>query len=484
MTDQSLQTIIDSADVKQTIQSYLASGKVEDAISLFRDNSDEVMQAIKEYDPKLHDISSRPDKQRKDKEEYKTAKLARNWQQYINEVAAFFMLGNPLKWELTNEQEGGEEAKEAFKLFEGFMNKQHYVSRNHEMKILAGAETEAAKLYAVYKDEGEVKVKTMVLSKSKHFELRPLFNEFGDMKAFAVGYKSKDLQGNMLNRWDIYMSDFIYTCVEMADTSGMMHWNVTSRQNMIGKIPVIYVKQPKEWDGVQVRIEQDEWLDSKNADVVEYFGDPYLKISKSVKNSLAAAEEVGKLIEVTDKDDVFDYVTPPEASEMKRDEKSMLKESILLGSFTPDLSYENIKGLGAISGEAESKANVLGHIKKNNRRMIYDEVFERDKNLMMAICTNILYPEKKAAFAKMSVNFSYQDPFMGVMDDNSEEIVRWRDAGVMSVEACVEANRNIKNKELEVERLKKEAEEAAKAAQTQTVTTTNSSKIDESKEDE
>lgn len=472
--------IIDGNDVKGTIQKYLAAGKVEDAVALYQDNTKKVIGAIQEYNTDLHKIMFRPDKVRKDKDEFRTAKLARNWQQYINEVAAFFMLGNPLKWSIESENELPENEKDAFKLFMEFMDRQHYVSRNHEMKILAGAETEAAKLYAIYIDEGEIKVKTMILSKSKNYDLRALFNEYGDMKSFAVGYKAKDIAGNIMNYWDIYMADIIYHCVESADAAGLMRWTVKTRQNVVGKIPVIYAPQPKEWEGVQCRIEQDEWLDSKNADVVEYFGDPYLKISKNVKNTLAAAEEVGKLIEVTDKDDVFDYVTPPEASEMKRDEKSMLKESILQGSFTPDLSYENIKGLGAISGEAESKANVLGHIKKNNRRMIYDEIFERDKNLMVAILGNVLYPEKKQSFEKIRnrIKFTYQDPFMGVMDDNSEEIARWRDSGVMSIEACVEANRNIKNKELEVARIKKEQEEKTANELKSNTLSTNSKSTD------
>ena len=279
------------------------------------------------------------------------------------------------------------------------------------------------------------------------------------MKAFAVGYYVKLATGEKQECWDIYTSETIYKCKKAVDVNESVEWKVDTEKNFIGKIPIIYYRQDKAWAGVEERIERDEWLDSKNADCNEYFADPMLKISANVRNGLMDPKSAGKVIQVKSKEDVFEYVTPPDASDMKSQEKSVLKESILMGTLTPDLSYENVKGLGAISGEAITKANILGYIKRLKNMEIYNELFKRDANLIKAIMANVLFPKDRNDINAMVLNHIYQDPANGI-SDNSEEIQRWAEIG-MSDEAIVEANRNVHNKKLELERLRRKREQQA-----------------------
>lgn len=449
--------------IKGIVISMLNDGNVDDAINLFENRDEIVEKAISEYNTETHSIMARADKVRKDKSDYRTWKLPRNWQQYINEVELYFLLANGVKWEMLNDdQEGNERLQEAFMLYSKLLKQLHYDSRTREFKRLAGAETECAKLYAYYKDEGEAKLRIVVLARSKGYHLRPLFNKFGDLKAFAVGYDLRDEKGNLLHRYDIYMSETIYHCKQKEVGSEDIGWTVETEVNPFGKIPIIYARQNKAWAGAEERIERDEWLDSKNADCNEYFADPMLKMSKSVKNGLMDPKASGKVIQVGNKDDVFEYVTPPDASDMKEKEKSVLKESILNGTMTPDFSYENVKGLGAISGEAITKANILAYIKRLNNMEIYDELFERDASLLIEIMATVLYPAKRDIIRSMELNHIYQDPAIG-QSDNSEEIARWADIG-MSDEAIVEANRNVSNKRLELKRLRLKREEEEKRA--------------------
>lgn len=446
-------------DIKKEVVNRLEASKVEEALELFEDRSEEVEEAYKEYNPKYHTILQRRDKVRKNKSDYKTNKLPRNWQYYINEIELYFLMNNGVSWELLNDFSKQEELSDAFSKFTQFLQNTHYDTCTREAKRLAGAETECAKLYAHYKDEGEDKVKVVVLSYSKGYKLRPLFSRYGDMKAFAIGFYTKTSNGEKQECWDIYTSENIYRCKKSVDVNEANEWNVTTEHNFIGKIPVIYYRQDKAWAGVEERIERDEWLDSKNADCNEYFADPMLKISANVKNGLADPKATGKVIQVKSKEDVFEYVTPPDASDMKSQEKSILKESILMGTLTPDLSYENVKGLGAVSGEAITKANILGYIKRLKNMEIYNELFKRDANLIKAILANVLYPKDRNEINSMILNHIYQDPANGI-SDNSEEIQRWAEIG-MSDEALVEANRNIHNKKLELERLRKKREQLA-----------------------
>jgi hypothetical protein len=122
-----------------------------------------------------------------------------------------------------------------------------------------------------------------------------------------------------------------------------------------------------------------------------------------------------------------------------------------------------VKGLGAISGEAITKANILGYIKRLKNMEVYNELFQRDANLIKAIMANVLYPELRKEIMSMNLHHIYQDPANGI-SDNSEEIQRWAEIG-MSDEAIVEANRNITNKKLELARLRaKRAEQERKNA--------------------
>lgn len=457
--------------IKSIVINKIMDGNVDDAISLFENHTEQVEEAIREYNTKSHSIMARLDKVRKDKSDYRTWKLPRNWQQYINEIELYFLLANGIKWEMLNDdQEGNEKLQGAFDKFKKLLKKLHYDSRTREFKRLAGAETECAKLYAYYKDEGEAKLRIVVLSRSKGYKLRPLFNIYGDMKAFAVGYDVKDGDGNLRHRWDIYTSEMYYHCKQNEVGSENPGWIVETEVNPFGKIPVIYARQKKAWAGAEERIERDEWLDSKNADCNEYFADPMLKMSKSVKNGLMDPKQVGKVIQVGNKDDVFEYVTPPDASDLKDKEKSVLKESILNSTFTPDLSYENVKGLGALSGEAITKANIIAYIKRLINMEIYDELFERDASLIIEIMATALYPEDRKIFRTMELSHNYQDPAVG-QSDNSEEISRWADIG-MSDEAIVEANRNVTNKQLELKRLRKKREDEAHMAASKNNTVT------------
>lgn len=451
-----------TSNIKTQLVGMLNDKQIERAILLFDDHSQEVNEAIREYNTKTHSIMQRGDKVRKNKSDYQTNRLPRNWQQYINEIELYFFINNGVLWELLNDEKEQEELADVFNKFQKFLKEMHYDSKTREAKRWAGAETECAKLYARYKDEDDKdQYKLVVIKTSDGYKLRPMFNRYGDMKAFAIGFQTKDSEGMITDCWEIYTKETIYHCTRpVASGTGSNEWIVDKEDNTFKKIPVIYYRQPKAWEGVQERIERDEWLDSKNADCNEYFADPVLKMSKSVKNGLYNAKEVGKVIQVGSKDDIFEYVTPPEATDMKAQEKSIIKESILNGSFTPDFSYENVKGLGAISGEAITKANVLGYIKRLSRMEIYDELFEREANLIKEIMAEAMYPADREKIRRMELHHVFQDPSIG-LSDNSEEIQRWKEIG-MSIEAIVDANRNVRNKPLEVARIKRERAEALK----------------------
>ena len=275
--------VLNAGGAERTLYEYIQSGDIGKAIALMQDRDDEVDEAIKEYNPETHKVMHRPNKFRKGKEPYFTVKSPRSRQDYINEVELFFLLGNPIVWK---KAEGDDEA---YSIFLDFLEKQFYHDNMCSLKRLAGAETEAAKLYHIYNEKGKARVKTVILSRSNGYTLRPLFDQYNNLQAFAYGYNLKE-NGKTIQHWDIETAEFLFFCKKT-----LIGWEVKTYPNPTGKINVIYCQQRKAWHGVQQRIEREEDLDSKEGDTNNYFSDPIATATADVIQGLADPESVGKI---------------------------------------------------------------------------------------------------------------------------------------------------------------------------------------------
>ena len=89
-------SVKNGAGVDRDLMQLLSDRDIDKAKRLFQDRDIEVKHAIAEYNPNEHEIMKRPNKIRKNKEPYKTQKLPRVWQRYINEISLFFLLAKPV----------------------------------------------------------------------------------------------------------------------------------------------------------------------------------------------------------------------------------------------------------------------------------------------------------------------------------------------------------------------------------------------------
>lgn len=417
---------LNSAGVERTLYELLEQNDISSAIELMQNHDDEVEEALKEYNPQTHDVMNRPNKSRKNAKEYETEKLPRSRQRYINEVELFFLLGSPIKWELT---EGDEEA---YSLFTEFLQEQRFDSLMRKAKRLAGAETESAKLYHIYRNDNtnERAVKALVLARSTGYKLRPLFDQYGNLSAFAYGYKLKE-QGKTIQHWDIQTADSLYYCKK-----GAIGWEVEQFPNPTGKINIVYYRQPKAWSGAERRLNREEMLDSKVGDTNNYFADPIAVATGDVIDSMTDPNRPGKLIQVIGHESKFEYLNPPQTSETRREEKSDLEKSILFDTFTPDLSFNNLKGLGTLSGSAIKNAMILGFIKRDNLKEIYEEMLDREKNIIIGIL-KYLYPNKAVAFDEMKIKHEFTEPFAVDRQSNINQIAQLYQVGLLSRESAI-----------------------------------------------
>lgn len=443
---------LNAAGVERDLYHLLADKDVSTALNLMEERDDEVDAALREYNPQTHPVMRRRNKYRKGQDPYISEKLPRSRQRYINEVELFFLLGNPIVWKKRNGSD------KAFARFNEFLNEQHFNSRIREAKRLAGAETESALLYNVYRDDrsGERRIKSVVLARSKGYRLRPLIDQFGVMKAFAYGYTLKE-GGRNVQHWDFQTADMLFYAKK-----GNVGWEVESFPNPTGKINAIYFRQPKAWDGVERRLEREESLDSKVADTNNYFADPIATATADVIDSMADPSMPGKLIQLTGEKSHFGYVNPPQSSELRNSEKRDLQESILFDTYTPDFSFDNMRGMGTLSGAAIRNAMILGYIKRENRKEIYDELIGRHGSLTIALL-RFLYPDED--FDGLEVEHEFAEPFDSDRQNEWNALASLYQAGLVSLEEAVEQLAICGHPEAEIERIRKAEKERQTAQQ-------------------
>lgn len=417
---------LNAAGADRDLLQYIQDGDIASAISLMQDKDAEVDLALDEYNPQTHDVMKRPNKYRKNDSPYISEKLPRTRQRYINEVELFFLLGNPILWR----KEDGDD--EAFKLFTDFLKAQRFNSNMRKAKRLAGAETQSAKLYHIFREErtNEIQVKTVVLARQTGYRLRPLFDQYGNLRACAYGYTLTE-RGRNVQHWDIQTPDFLFYCKKAA-----IGWDVQTFENPTKKINLIYYSQPKAWDGAEPRLKREEMLDSKVADTNNYFADPIASATADVIQSMADPNQIGKLIQLTGAQSRFEYINPPQNSATRDAEKQDLNDSILFDTMTPDFSFEKIKGMGTLSGDAIKNAMILGYIKRDNRKEVYEELVDREKNLIISIL-KYLHPNMAEKLDKLSISFDFAEPFAQDKQKNWDAIASLYQAGVCSLENAV-----------------------------------------------
>lgn len=441
--------------VERDFLTLLSDKDVERAVNMMTDNSSEVDLCINEYYPEKHAVMMRPNKIRENKQPYITEKLTRKRQAFINEVALFFLLNNNIKWRCKARDL---KDSEAFKIFRDTMRELRFDTTMRQVKRLAGAETEAAKMYHIYRDAdtGEIKCRVVVMSRSLGYSIRTLIDQYGEMKAFAYYYKTKE--GNRtIEHWDIQTKNLLFFC-----TKRDIGWDVETRENPTGRINAVYYKQRKEWDGVQPLCDREESVMSRLADNNNYFSDPIAKVSADI---LMMMEEephsVGKMVQVQGDQSVLEYLTPPNVAAGWQDEKAELKSAILTDSLTPDFSYEGIKGYGTLTGAALRNAMTIGYIKRSLNVEIYGIGVDREVSVMKAYLS-LIHPEYD--WENLPIEHEFADPFADDKQTLWSALGTAKANGILSEQTAVELANFTDDVEGEMQRIQEKAKADAQMA--------------------
>lgn len=453
----------------QDFYELLAAKDIDRVIAKMDSHHEAVADAAKDYDPKMHKVSFRGTKIIKNKAGKRVGsiepwRLPITYPQYINEIALVFLYGRPVKWGCKSD-----DTERAFTAFTDLLDHLHFDSKVRQMKRYAGAYTQSAMLFRVFRKEEKVfangkwttrsapDCQIRVLSHEKGDEIYSRWDQYENLLSAGWRYTTQDKE-QTTEHFDLFLPERTYHC-----TRGKRGWEVVEEENIIGKIPVIMCRQQKEWAGVEPQIEREEYLHSHTADTNDYFADPMMLIKADIIKSLPEKEAMNKTIKVTGEDvDVskaVSYLTWDSAPESKKAEISQLQNHILSKTFTPNIDFENMKSLSNVTGKALKQMMVLANVKAARHKEQHDELMERAGNLMKAIIGNVLDVSLKDECERMKLTHEFQDPFGEDVADVIDCLVKAVDGGIQSKESAIEQSPLTKDSNIEKKRVKKESDE-------------------------
>ncbi|MCM1168802.1 MAG: phage portal protein [Bacteroides sp.] len=369
----------------------------------------DVEAAKKALDPKLHDINDiikRPDKRVKvtddtqgesaqkvidtdgESKNFRTEKVARialAIQQLIINRAVSFCFGNPIEYNATPENESQEIIVKALQRIM-YDVKSNSLNRKVGRSIFGFKEC-AEYWYSVenenykYGFKSSHKLRCALFSPAFGDTLYPYFDETGDMVAFSRSFSRKDNNANAVDYFETFTDKEHWLWVNGAN--GYEVVPNYPKPIAIGKIPVIYGHQNKfETEDVDSLIDRLEVLLSNFADTNDYHASPKIFVTGQI-NGWSKKGESGSVIEGED-GATMQYVSWQSAPEAIRLEIETLLKMIYTITQTPDISFDSVKGLGAISGVALKLLFMDAHLKVQDKREIFDEYLQRRVNVVLA----------------------------------------------------------------------------------------------------
>lgn len=469
-----------------TIQEIFQKATANDVISELKScrfiPQPDTVEAEKALDPKKHNINDhilRPDKRVKvdadndadsaqkvistdgESTNFKTEKVARialAIQKLIINRAVSFCFGNPPSYNSTPTNENEEAVVTA-------LNRILYDVKSSSLnrkigRSVFGFKECAEYWYTVEKPEHtrygfptKRKVRCALFSPMFGDTLYPYFDETGDMVAFSRSFSRKVSGEELVDYFETFTDTQHWLWINGAN--GYEAAPGYPKPVAIGKIPVAYGHQPKfETEDVDRLVDRLEFLLSNFADTNDYHASPKLFVTGQI-NGWAKKGESGAVIE-GEEGATMNYVSWQNAPESVRLEIETLLKMIYTITQTPDISFDSVKGLGAVSGVALKLLFMDAHLKVQDKREIFDDFLQRRVNILLAYIS-----EMNNSLSEACDTIQVEPEIVPYMLTNElDELQYWLTANgnkpVISQEEAVEKAGISKNPELTMQKLKEQ----------------------------
>lgn len=275
-----------------------------------------------------------------------------------------------------------------FDAFKKILKKTKWNSMNKERCHTVESQCECAVYWYRKSSENKMygfpsksKLKYQIFSPKKGDKLYPFFDETGDMVAFSREFSTFDENNKETKNFETW-TDTEYMSWKLETASSGWEENQTRKAHGLDRIPIVYTSRSQPiWDDADNdKVHNLEKILSRNGDIIEYHSDPILLLS----GELEGAPEKG------DTNRVFiakgqakaEYVSWDQSIESTKFSFDYILRMYFHELQLPDLSFENIKGIGALSGVALEFMFADAHLKVGDESEIFINSMERDYSII------------------------------------------------------------------------------------------------------
>lgn len=236
------------------------------------------------------------------------------------------------------------------------------------------------------------KLKCKTYSPMDGVRLYPIIDELDDMIAMSFEYEKKISDTTTITFFETFTADRHF--VWKKDNQGNTWEETTAQVNddgtiesgeniIINKIPGVYLWRPTPvYDGLERIRHELEYNLSRNGNVIAYNAAPIVK----VKGGLVGNEKKGESNRIwrVESDGDISYVSWNQSQEAVNNLNNTLLKLYWMLSQMPDISFDNMKGLGNIGYDARQTLLTDARMKINEESGLWKECFEREFNVIKA----------------------------------------------------------------------------------------------------
>ena len=391
------------------------------------------------------------------------------WQEIIVERRVGFTLSHPVKTNVIWDTESDKE-KQLVKLVERVLNDNKMDYKNKEILRRKLSELEVAVIwYYVVNDDPKQKfaLNSKIVSPALGDTLYPLFDVNGTMIAFRRDYKLKD-GGKDIEHSDIYTAEFEYKYIkkegawvldpDAVGQSGETGDYIPSNPvpNIAKKILVEYYNQKKPvWSKVQSMITRHEMVTSNHGGMNDKFGAPIFVVAGEIRGEIIDNAQ-GSLLQL-ENEATANYAQLASEPESIKLEQTNLEKFIYTMSQTPNISFDQMMTIGAMSGFAAEMLLTDPHMAVRAEEETFGMGLQRRLNIIKAaigaLIDTSLANEAKTVQIKPVITPYLPMNITEVVDNLTVSVT----GGIMSKETAIEQNPLVEDLEVELERMKEDA---------------------------
>ncbi|MBQ7180654.1 MAG: phage portal protein [Bacteroidaceae bacterium] len=353
---------------------------------------------LEDYEPTKHaileDKTSRVDKHRSDGTEEPASRISIGLEKLLTKRVNEFTFAIPVRRVYTN-TEDNDTRQQIARALELIFKYARIDSENIRRGLAYYACCEILTIwYTVDKEHTlygfpcKKKLKCQTFSPMDGTKLYPLFDEQGDLVAVSVEYFRK-VEKTEMQFFETYTAEKHFKWANDTANGGWKELTVEGGEDIeIQKIPAIYNYRPTPvYHGLTGLRKEIEYALSRNSDVIAYNSAPVLKVAGGMQGEERKGEE-RRIVRVTNGGDVS-YVSWQQSIDAMKYHVETLLKLFFMQAQVPDISFENMKGLGDIGYDARMTLLMDAHLKIGDESGNWLEFLDREVNVVKAFLKSI-----------------------------------------------------------------------------------------------